>query len=194
MRTRIANLTSNILNPFWLSLAIILLLSFVSTPDTRDALKWALIAVVFSVLPVFLAIMYLVHKGSLDAVFTNARRQRTKVYLLAGLSAIVSCIILALLRAPSILVSAFATGLLTIVIFMCINLRWKISLHTALVAASVTVLVMLYGWMATATVALVPLTAWSRVELKRHSLAQAAIGAILATLIVVLVFYPVALA
>ena len=194
MRTRIANLTSNILNPFWLSLAIILLLSFVSTPDTRDALKWALIAVVFSVLPVFLAIMYLVHKGSLDAVFTNIRRQRTKVYLLAGLSAIVSCIILALLRAPSILVAAFATGLLTIVIFMCINLWWKISLHTALVAASVTVLVMLYGWMATATVALVPLTAWSRVELKRHSLAQAAIGAILATLIVVLVFYPVALA
>ena len=194
MRTRIANLTSNILNPFWLSLAIILLLSFVSTPDTRDALKWALIAVVFSVLPVFLAIMYLVRKGSLDAVFTNIRRQRTKVYLLAGLSAIVSCIILALLRAPLILVSAFATGLLTIVIFMCINLWWKISLHTALVAASVTVLVMLYGWMATATVALVPLTAWSRVELKRHSLAQATIGAILATLIVVLVFYPVALA
>lgn len=194
MRTRIANLTSNILNPFWLSLAIILLLSFVSTSDTRDALKWALIAVVFSVLPVFLAIMYLVHKGSLDAVFTDIRRQRTKVYLLAGLSAIVSCIILALLRAPSILVSAFATGLLTIVIFLCINLWWKISLHTALVAASVTVLVMLYGWVATAAVALVPLTAWSRVELKRHSLAQAAIGAILATLIVVLVFYPVALA
>lgn len=194
MRIRIANLTSNILNPFWLSLAIILLLSFVSTPDTRDALKWALIAVVFSVLPVFLAIMYLVRKGSLDAVFTNIRRQRTKVYLLAGLSAIVSCIILALLGAPLILVSAFATGLLTIVIFMCINLWWKISLHTALVAASVTVLVMLYGWMATATVALVPLTAWSRVELKRHSLAQATIGAILATLIVVLVFYPVALA
>ncbi len=80
------------------------------------------------------------------------------------------------------------------VIFMCINLWWKISLHTALVAASVTVLVMLYGWTAAVTVALVPLKAWARIELEYHSLAQAATGALLAALIVVVVFYPLVLA
>jgi len=170
------------------------LLSFVSATSTADALKWALIAVLLSVLPVFLWIFYLVRTGKVDAFFTNIRKQRTKIYLLAALCAGVSCAILALLGAPTVLVAAFGTGILTILVFMCINLWWKISLHTALVAASVTVLVMLYGGMATATVALVPLTAWSRIELKRHSLAQATIGAILATLIVVFVFYPVALA
>jgi membrane-associated phospholipid phosphatase len=74
---------------------------------------------------------------------------------------------------------------------MLINLRWKISLHTAFVAASATLLVMLYGWAAAVTVALVPLIAWARIELKHHSLAQAASGAVLAALIVFAVFYPI---
>ena len=110
------------------------------------------------------------------------------------LCASVSCITLAYLRAPSILVAAFATGLSTALIFTLINLWWKISLHTALVAASATVLVMLYGWAAAATVALVPLTAWARIELEYHSLTQVATGALLAALIVVVMFYPLALA
>jgi len=63
-----------------------------------------------------------------------------------------------------------------------------------MVAASATLLVMLYGWIAVATVALVPLTGWARIELEFHSLAQATIGALLAALIVVAVFYPLALA
>ena len=194
MKKRIANLTSNILNPFLIILAMILLLSFVSASSTLDALKWALVSIALSILPVFSVIVYLVRKGSLDAVFTNVREQRTKLYLLGGFCTVISCIILYYTEAPSILVAGFITGLSTAIIFTCINLWWKISLHTAMVAASATVLVMLYGWIAVATVALVPLTGWARIELEYHSLAQAATGALLAALIVILVFYPLALA
>ncbi len=194
MRKRLANLTSNILNPFWVSLVVILLLSFASASSTLDALKWALVSIALSILPVFSVIVYLVRNGKLDGIFTNVRGQRTKIYLLAGLCAVVGCIILIYLRAPSILVAAFTAGLSTAVIFMCINLWWKISLHTAFITASVTVLVMLYGWVAVVTVALVPLTAWARITLEHHSLAQVATGALLAALIVVVVFYPFVLA
>jgi len=191
-RKRIANLTSNILNPFLLIMAMILLLSFASASSTIDALKWTLVSIALSILPVFSVIVYLVRKGSLDAVFTNVREQRTKLYLLGGFCAVISCIILAYTGAPSMLVAGFITGLSTVIIFTCINLWWKISLHTAMVAASATVLVILYGWIAVVTVALVPLTGWARIELEYHSLAQAVTGALLATLIVVLVFYPLA--
>ena len=92
------------------------------------------------------------------------------------------------------LVYAFATGLSMVLIFTLINLWWKISIHTAIVAASATVLVLLYGWMAAASVALVPLTAWARVELESHSLAQTVSGALLASLLVIFMFYPLALA
>ncbi len=194
MRQKIANLTSNILNPFLLCLAVIILLSFASASSTLDAIKWALISIAMSILPVFLGIVYLIRNGKLDTFFTNVREQRTRIYLLGCLCAFVSCITLAYLGAPSILVAAFTTGLSTALIFMFINLWWKISLHTALVAASATLLVMLYGWSAAVTVALVPLTAWARIELEYHSLTQAATGALLATLIVVVLFYPLALA
>ena len=194
MRKRIANLTSNILNPFLLCLAVVLLLSFTATASTLDALKWAFVSIALSVLPIFLVIVYLVRNGGLDAVFTNVRRQRTKIYLLTGLCCVAGWITLTYLRAPPTLVAAFTAGLSTAFIFLCINLWWKISLHTAFVAASVTVLLMLYGGIAVATVALVPLTAWARVELEYHSLAQVIIGALLATIIVVVVFYPLALA
>ena len=193
MRQRIATLTSNILNPFWVSLVIILLLSFASASSILDALKWALISMALSILPVFSVTVFLVRRGGLDAIFTNVRRQRTRIYLLAGLCAVAGYIILTYLGAPAMLVAAFTAGLSTIVVFMFINLWWKISLHTAFVAASVTVLVMLYGWVAVVTVALVPLAAWARIELNHHSLAQVATGALLAALIVAVIFFPFAL-
>lgn len=194
MRQQIANLTSNIVNPFLLCLAIIILLSFASTSSLVDAIKWALISIAMSILPVFLTAVYLVRNGRLDAFFANVRGQRTMMYLVAGLCTIVGYITLSYLEAPSILVAGFTAALVTALLFMFINLWWKISLHTAFVAASATLLVMLYGWTATATVALVPIIAWSRIELEYHSLAQTISGALLAALIVVVVFYPLILA
>jgi len=171
------------------SLVIILLLSFASTSNTLDALKWSLISIALSILPVFLVIIYLVRDDRLDGIFTNVRGQRTKIYLLAGLCAGVGCVILYYLGAPLILVAVFIAGLSAVVIFMGINLLWKISLHTAFVAASVTVLFILYGWIAALAGMLVALIAWARMELGYHSLAQVATGTLLAVLIVVVVFY-----
>jgi len=189
MRKRIANLTSNILNPFLVSLIIILVLSFESTSSTLDALKWSLILIALSILPIFSVVIYLVHNERLDGFFISTRKQRTKIYWLAGVCVSAGCIILAYFEAPSILVAAFVAGLSAVVIFMCINLWWKISLHTAFITASVTALVILYGWIAAVAGLLVPLMCWARIELKRHSLAQGATGALLGALIVVVVFY-----
>jgi len=187
-RKRIANLISNILNPFLVSLILILLLSFGATSSILDALKWALVLTAFSVVPVYLAIIYLVRSGRLDNVFTNVRRQRTKIYLLAGGWAVVGCVVLLYLKAPPRLLAVSVAGFLTAIIFMCINLWWKISLHTAFIAASVTLLVILYGWVAVVAIVLLPLMFWARMELKRHSLAQVVAGALLSTLIVAVVF------
>ncbi len=189
MRKRIANLTSNILNPFLVSLIIILLLSFESTSSTLDALKWSLISIAFSVLPVFLVITYLVRNGKIDGIFIRVRAQRSKIYWLAGVFVGAGSVTLHYLGAPTILVAAFAAGLSAIVIFMCINVWWKISIHIAFITSSITVLVILYGWIAAVTVVLIPLMSWARIELKHHSLAQVATGALLAALIVVVVFY-----
>ena len=189
MRKQIANLVSSILNPFLVSLVIILLLSFESTRSPLDALKWSLILIAISIVPVYSVVVYFGRNDRLGSCFINVRKQRTKIYLLAGICALVGCVILIYLGAPLILLATFVAGLSATVIFMGINLWWKISLHAAFIAASVILLVILYGSLGTVTVMLLPLVGWARVELGHHSLAQVTIGAFLAALIVGVVFY-----
>ena len=189
MRKRVVNLISSVLSPWLVSLVVILLLSFESARSPLDALKWSLLLIAISIVPVYLVIAYLVRNHRLGNRFVDTRRQRTKIYLLASICALVGCVSLLYLGAPLILVAASVAGLSAIVVFMFINLWWKISIHSAFIAASVTVLVIQYGSIAAVTVVLLPLIAWARIELEHHSVSQVTIGALLATLIVVVVFY-----
>lgn len=188
-RRQVANLTSNILNPFLVSLVIIFLLSFESAAGAADALKWSLISIGVSILPVFCVMVYLARKGRLDSIFTNVRKQRTKVYLLAIVCAVAGGVIVTCLGAPLVLRATFVAGFLAVVVFMCVNLWWKISLHIAFVAASVTALIILYGPIGAISVVFLPLMAWARIESGHHSVAQVATGAVLAAGIEMVVFY-----
>jgi len=189
MRERIANLTSNILSPFLIGLILIVLASFEATTTVFDTIKWSLILTALSVLPIFLFVVYLVRHNRLDSIFANVREQRTKVYVLAIILAVVSCIILLSLKAPLMLLAAFVASLSANAIFMLVNLHWKISVHTGFITAAVTLLFILYGLASLASIVLIPLVAWARMELEHHSLAQVFTGALLAIVIVVAVFY-----
>jgi membrane-associated phospholipid phosphatase len=185
----IANLISDILNPIVLGLVLIVLFSFAVASGTLEAIKWSLILITVSILPVYLILFYMVRKGKIDNIFTVVREQRTMIYMVGGICAVAACLVLILLEAPPELVAAAVAGLSAAVIYLCVNLWWKISLHTAFVSASVVLLVILYGWVAMASIVLLPLMFWSRVELKRHSPSQVVAGAILAALIISVVFY-----
>jgi membrane-associated phospholipid phosphatase len=188
MTKRLARIISNIVNPFLVSFVVIILLAFESTSSTSDALKWSSISIVLSVLPVFAVVIYLVRNQKLEGVFVNPRRQRNKIYLLASTLAVVGCLVLFYAGAPRLLVAAFVSGLVGIVVFMGINFFWKISLHTAFATASVTVLIIVYGAMGALTAVVIPPVAWARMGTKLHSPAQVITGALLAAVIMVIVF------
>jgi len=188
MKRRLARIATNILNPFLLSLIILVLLAMESTTSTDEAVKWSLIGLALSVFPVFAVVIYLVSKKKLDGIFIHPRQQRHRIYILAICCAVLGYIVLVVLNAPELLVATFAAGLATVIVFMAINLFWKISLHTAFITGSVTVLIIVYGGMAAWTVLLVPLVAWARIEMKLHTPAQVFTGALLASAIVTIVF------
>ncbi|MFC1899888.1 phosphatase PAP2 family protein [Chloroflexota bacterium] len=188
MRERIANLISNIFNPFLVSLVLILVLSLQSTVNSSDALKWVLVSVVIGILPIFLTIVYLVYSRRLEGVLIVSRKQRTKIFIITGICAGIGGLLLPYLGAPITLVATFASGLIAAVIFMGVNFFWKISLHSAFLAAAATILIMLFGSVVAAISVLVPVVGWSRVELKHHSLAQVTAGALLSASIVFTVF------
>ncbi len=189
MKKRLAKITSAVLNPFLVSLVVIVILAFQSTSGIFAAVKWALVSLAFSILPVFLVIISLVHNDKLEGISIKVRQKRNGIYLLASTCAVFSCFILYYLGAPLVLVAAFVSGLLSIVIFMCINLLWKISIHSAFVAGAITILVILYGYIWAMAALLLPLLGWSRIELEHHSPAQVVTGALLSAVVVTLVFY-----
>jgi membrane-associated phospholipid phosphatase len=188
MRERLARLTSNILNPFLVSAIVITLLAVESTNGAGAALKWALVSIVISVLPVFAVVIYLVRQKRLDGIFVNPRQQRNDIYVLATVLAVISCFVLIILEAPKLLKVTFVAGLVAIVVFGAINRFWKISLHTAFMSASVTIIAIVYGAAGALTILLLPPVAWARIMLGQHSLAQVVVGAVLAAAIVVVVF------
>ena len=188
MRKSLAKLISNIVNPFSISLVMIVLLSFESASSVAEALKWSLLSVALNTVPVLTVILYLVYHEKLEGIFIKAREQRNKIYLLASFCAALSFVVLRYLGAPMELLAAFMATLLAMLLYMCINFWWKISVHTGFVTASITLLTILYGAIGLAAAVLVPLIGWSRVELEHHSPMQVAVGAILAALTVVTMF------
>ena len=189
MKRRLAHLTSVILNPFIIGLAVMVFLSFQSTSSLSDGLKWSLLLIGFTVLPVFVLLLFLVHKEKVNDIFIKVRRQRNWIYLLASVCTITCCAILFSLGAPLVLFATMVSALFAMLIFMTINLAWKISLHTAFAAGSVTILTILYGTTGAISAVLVPPIAWARIELKYHSLAETVAGALLSAMIVIVVFY-----
>ena len=188
-RKKIANLTSSILNPFTVGLITIFLLSFESTSSVADGFKWSLILIAVGILPVFLAMVFLARMGKLASIFTSVRQQRTGFYLLAAVCAVAGGIIITFLGAPTELRATFVAGLSAVVVFMVINLWWKISLHIAFIAASAIVFIILYGGICAISLVFLLPVAWARVESGQHTPAQVAAGAFLAMVIVVAVFY-----
>jgi membrane-associated phospholipid phosphatase len=188
MRERIAWLISNILNPFLMSGAVLVLLAFHDTTTTGEALKWSAITLAISVLPVFVVVIWLVKRRKMDGLYDNTRRQRRLVYILASLLGAIGCGAMWLFNAPELLAVTFTAGFAELVIFMAINYYWKISLHMAFTAGAVTVVTLVYGVEALWTLVFLPLVGWSRVQLKQHTLAQVISGGALAAAIVAGVF------
>jgi membrane-associated phospholipid phosphatase len=112
--------------------------------------------------------------------------------LVGALSVLVGGGVLALGKAPRVLtalIAAMAVGLGT---SLLVTLVWKISIHVAVVAGAVVILVLVFGRAALGLVPLVALVAWARVALKDHTpgqvVAGAALGAALGALVAASVF------
>jgi membrane-associated phospholipid phosphatase len=188
MRKRLAKLISSVLNPFLVSFLVIVLLAFHDTTSTAEALKWTAISLVLSVLPVFIVVVYLARQGKLDGILVIPQEQRTGIYVLAAVLGAIGCAVLYFLGAPELLVATFCAGLVAVVIFMVINMFWKISLHAAFISGSATVLTIIYGMIGALSILLLLLVAWARIELKLHSPAQVAGGTLLAAAILIVVY------
>lgn len=163
--------------------------AFDTAVNVAQAFGWFLLVVCLVFLPVLLIAMFFVRTGRMDALFSNRRHQRHRIYIIGLFFAMLTMLVLNWLHAPGAVVAALVSGLVTVVTFATINLWWKISVHTSTVSALVVVLCVVYGWWGVPSAVLVPFMGWSRVVLAQHTLGQVIAGALVSAIIVLVVFF-----
>ncbi len=176
-RRRLARLVTEVLAPVPTVSLLLLAIAWHSAATTADAVKWAVVSVLFASLLPFLHLLRRVRQRRLTDIHVRRREQRPEVLLVGIISVAIGLVILALAGAPRELVALVAAMVAGLSICTFITLFWKVSFHTAVSAGAEVILVLVFGWPLLALAPLVGLLGWARVELRDHTPVQVIAGA-----------------
>jgi membrane-associated phospholipid phosphatase len=187
-RRRLARLVTEALAPAPTVALLLLVVAWRSAPSPAEALRWGLLAALFASLVPFAYILRGVRRRRLTDHHVGVREQRPLPLLVGIASVLAGLALLAAWGAPRdlvALVAAMAVGLAT---SLLVTLAWKISVHTAVVAGAVVILVLVFGPTLLALAPAVTLVGWARVEVGDHTPAQVVAGAALGATVAAVVF------
>lgn len=186
----IALALTHILNPTYCLLPILVLVTYAGTQSWSEALKWTGLAAGMVVLPLLGFIHRQVRAGVYVDSQISVREQRHIVYALGAVCTTLYCAAVWTLDGPlelkATLIALFASGLVGMAVNFFLS---KVSIHTGGLAGLITILVVMFGRNALPIILLVPLVAWSRVALGRHTIRQVVAGALMAVTVTTAVLH-----
>lgn len=187
-REKLAKRLSDIFNPYYASAPFFLIVVAGSSPDFAAGIVYFFITVLFfSVLPVW-DIHRRIKFGLVTDAHISRREDRIKPFLFSLGCAVAGLATIHAIGAPVQIQAVSWTVVLTGAVITAITAFWKISLHAAAISSIVVALVALYGPYMLLTSILVPVVAWARLTLKKHSVGQILAGISIAVVIAVAVF------
>lgn len=160
-------------------LAVLAVMLCAASVGTRPAWLGAAVYVSLTVLGPTAYILWLVYRGDVSDIHLRVREQRIKPLLVTLSGAVLALLVLVRSDEAQLLVALAAANLVQTILFLLITMRWKISLHTAAAAGLAALGLFVLGSAALGLVLMVPLIAWARVRLRRHTLAQTIAGGVL---------------
>lgn len=188
---RLARAATEILAPAVLATALPMVVA-THADGIWPGLAWGLLAALFSAVLPYAFIWCGVRRGRLTDHHIGVRRQRRTPLMLGLLSVLTGLLLLVLLGAPhevaAVVVVMFVVG----AVVTAVNEVWKVSVHSAVAAGCLTVLVIVFGPSLLAAVPLVVLVAWSRVRLRDHTIAQVLAGTAVGIPLAAITFVPLA--
>jgi len=185
----LAFVVSALFSPYITAMIFVAAITYNYAQNLSQFLPWIITFIGFGVLIPGLYSLWLLETRKITDFHISALEERRKPFIAAGLSALVGTIILVFLGAARpVIVMAVVYTINTLAVAF-ITQFWKISIHTALFSAVVTVAVILFGptW-AWFYLILIPLS-WSRIHRRRHTIWQATAGAMLAFILTAAVFW-----
>ncbi|HLC39079.1 MAG TPA: phosphatase PAP2 family protein [Patescibacteria group bacterium] len=180
---------SGIFSPYLLSVFFVLAVAFISTVDVTKFLPWILVGLFFLAAVPIIYIFWLHETDQISDLHMSNHQERKLPFLVSAVSALIGVIILFLMHAATPILAVTTAYAVNALVICGVTLYWKISIHSASFAASALILMLFFGakfwplflfW--------IPL-AWARVHRKKHTPDQVLAGAVLATLLTIIVFY-----
>jgi len=175
---RVARLLTEVFAPAVLGAVMPLVIGAHAGRSVWTGLGWGALAALFSSVIPYGVIWLGVRRGQLSDRHVGVREQRRRPLVLGLVSVLVGLAVLGVAGAPrqliAMVVVIFAVG----VMVTAVNQVWKLSVHAAVAAGSVTVLVLVFGPALLAAVVVVAAVGWSRVRLADHTAGQVVAGAI----------------
>lgn len=186
---RFAKLVSLIFNPVVFFLIMPFLIVYHQTQSGIYAFKWGIFSLIF---PAFGIAFLLI--GRISGVFSDedisVREERHRFYIILYSLAFLYFIIALFLKGIFFPLSIITFGIiLGILIFNIFNYYIKASIHIGVACAFVVTIGILYGFkFFLITAFIIPVLAWSRVVMKRHTFKEIIIGGTLGVLITIVTF------
>ncbi|MFG1867785.1 phosphatase PAP2 family protein [Micromonospora arborensis] len=185
---RIARLVTEITAPAVLVSLLIITVSWHSARRPGQGLVWGLLATLFVTGIPFAYIVGGVRRGRLTDHHVGRREQR-RAPLLVGLGSVAAALaLLAVLGAPRPVLALAVAGLVGLVVTVSVSHWWKISIHSAVGAGTLVILMLTFGTRLVVAAPLLALVGWSRVRLRDHTVPQVLAGGVLGALIAAVVF------
>jgi len=174
---RFARIVSIVLSPVTISLPFITLVALYS--HESNALLSALLTLFFLSVGPMIYILIGVKTGKFSDVDVSMRSQRTGPFLFSIASSLLGFFVLSTIHGSKNLESVLLITVISGIILMIITFWWKISMHASSLSGAITVLSILYGKVVLPAFLLIILVNWSRVVLRRHTIAQVTAGTLM---------------
>lgn len=166
-------------------LGLFALILVIASLTWATAWPWFGVYLIGAMIAPLLFLIWQVRHGRVTDFDLQLREQRKGSLLVTIASFAITWLVMWIGHAPPLLTAMAGIGAVQWLLVFAITLRWKISVHTTS-AAGITVLILrVFGIAAVPLVISIPLIAWSRVKLRRHTLSQTIAGALLGSSIVV---------
>jgi membrane-associated phospholipid phosphatase len=152
---------------------------------------WFLVIVVLNGIVPYFSLLLFTKKGyifddTLDK--KDVHKQRMGIYLLILITQLMELLVLALTNQSQPLLAILTTSVVIAAASLMIIYFWKISLHSTIITFVVGLVVIKFGLAFLPLAILILLMMWSRVVLKRHTLAQVIAGSVLTILALIITF------
>ncbi len=175
MITFAAQVISVLFHPAVISIATPIVLMFFIQREVPYHIFWFFFPLIF--VGIVILFTYVGVRTKLFSDFDVTKRsERKPLYFFVIIISLLYIALLFFFQGPKSLI-VLGVGVLTgAIIFELVNKKLKASIHVAAVSAFFCVLALLYGGIFFFFPLLIPVIAWSRIHMKRHTFSEAVVG------------------